>query len=81
MKKSIKINNLKDPLAGDLSGVLGTLQFKKARFSVAAKDTTITLRMPASLVDSAKALAKHKGVKYQHMMRDAIVDFVVHEGS
>ena len=77
--KPIKLD-AKDPLAGDLSGVLGKLEFQKARFLVAAKDTTVTLRMPASLMQSAQKLAKRRGVKYQRLMRDAIVDYVVHEG-
>jgi predicted DNA binding CopG/RHH family protein len=69
-----------DPLAGDLSELLRSAGWKKTRFIFAPKDTTVTLRLPASLVNGAKKVAKRKGVKYQAMMREAIADFLVKEG-
>lgn len=70
-----------DPLAGDLSDFVANAKWQKVHFTFAPKDTTVTLRLPATLVDSAKKVAKRKGVKYQSMLREAIADFVVREGS
>lgn len=69
-----------DPLAGDLSDVIGNAQWRKVRFIFVPKDKTLTLRMPAVMVESAKKLAKRKGVKYQALMREAIADYLVKEG-
>ena len=66
-----------DPLAGDLSGYLSTLKWQKAKFIFAPKDTTVTIRVPKSLVETAKKVAKKKGIKYHRLMRDAIVSYVM----
>ena len=66
-----------DPLAGNLAGYLSQLKWRKVKFTFAAKDTTVTLRVPKALVATAKQIAKKRGIKYQSMMRDAIVNCVV----
>jgi len=66
-----------DPLAGDLSDLIGQLKWRKARFIFAAKDATVSIRIPKTFVDLAKKVADKKGIKYHKMMRDAIVDYVV----
>ncbi len=75
MKKGRK-SNQDDPLAEDLTGYLSTLEFKRAKVEMARKDTTVTLRVPSELVVTAKKVAKKHGVKYQTMMRQAIVEYV-----
>jgi predicted DNA binding CopG/RHH family protein len=81
MKEYIKNpSKANDPLAGDMSDFISKAKWQQARFTFAAKDTTVTLRIPQALVDSAKKIAKKKHIKYQRMMRDAIVDYVVKAG-
>lgn len=71
-----------DPLAGDLSDFIAANRhkFKRLKFVFAPKDTTVTIRMPEAMVESAKKVAKRKGVKYQALLRDAIAGFLVKEG-
>jgi len=69
-----------DPLAEDRSEDIRGMKFQKVRFVFAPKDTTVTLRMPQSMVTSAKKVARKKGLKYQALMRDAIAGFLVAEG-
>lgn len=66
-----------DPLAGDLSEIIGKAKWKKVRFVLAPKDTTVTLRMSKDMVETAKKLAKKRGVKYHRLMRDAIANFLI----
>lgn len=78
MKNVIKNPGKKDdPLDGDLSGLIGKAQWRKVRFILAPKDTTVTLRMSKNMVDTAKKVAKKKGVKYHRLMRDAIASYLV----
>jgi predicted DNA binding CopG/RHH family protein len=77
MKKAKATELDDDPLAGDLSEYLGTLKWRRVRFVLAPKNSTVTLRIPSSLLELAKKVAKKKGIKYHRMMRDAIVDYVV----
>lgn len=79
MKTKAK-RTLEDPLAGDLSGLLATLKFRPAVIELERKDTSITLRLPASLVASAKALAQRQGVRYQGLMRNFIAEGVARGG-
>lgn len=65
-----------DPLAGDMSVFLGKGGFKSLHFEKEPKDTTVTLRVPSSLITTAKRVAKKKHMKYQRMMREAIVEYV-----
>ena len=74
--KTTSKRTAEDPLAGDLSGFLATLKFRPTSIELEKKDTSITLRLPASLVASAKALAKRQGVRYQGLMRSFIADGV-----
>lgn len=80
MRKTPVLKKADDPLAGDMSDFITAAKLRKVHFTFSPKDTTVTLRLPATLVDSAKKVAKRKGVKYQAMLREAIADFVVREG-
>lgn len=66
-----------DPLAGDISEILGTAKLSRLNLIYAPKDTTVTLRIPRAVLDAAKKVAKKRGIKYHRMMRDAIVNLVV----
>ena len=66
-----------DPLAGDLSQFIGKANWRKVRFLMAPKDTTVTIRINKGVVDLAKKVAKHEGVKYHRLMRNAITSYVV----
>jgi predicted DNA binding CopG/RHH family protein len=66
-----------DPLAGDMSDFISKAKWRKTRFIFAAKNATVTIRIPKTFVDLAKKVANKKGIKYHKMMRDAIVDYVV----
>lgn len=66
-----------DPLAGDLSEFIGKAKWRKVRFVLAPKDTTVTLRMSKDMVETAKRVAKKRGVKYHRLMRDAIAHYLV----
>jgi predicted DNA binding CopG/RHH family protein len=69
-----------DPLAGDLSDLLGKAKFRRLRLTFLPKDVMISLRLPQGLLDDAKKLAKRKGMKYQALVREALADYVVREG-
>ena len=73
-KKTLKHED--DPLAGDMTEFIQSAHFKRALFEMRPKDTTMTLRMPRSLVLTAKRVAKKRGIKYQRMIRQAIVEYV-----
>ena len=75
--KNKKLEKIDDPLAEDWSGYIGTLKFRKASFIFAPKNTTVTLRVPEALLAVAKRVAKRKGIKYQRIMREAIIDYLV----
>ena len=49
---------------------------KKIRFEIARKDTSISLRLPASLHAAIKARAVRANVPMQRLIRAAIEDFV-----
>lgn len=66
-----------DPLAGDLSELIGKAQWRKVRFVLAPKDTTVTIRMSKGMLDTAKKVAKKRGIKYHRLMRDAIANYLV----
>lgn len=77
MKKYIKNPPKKDdPLAGDLSDFIGKAKWRKLRLVFTPKDTKVTLRLTKGMVDTAKKVAKKKGIKYQRLMRDAIADYL-----
>jgi predicted DNA binding CopG/RHH family protein len=66
-----------DPLDRDMSDFVSKAKWRRVRFVFAPKDSTVTIRIPRTVVDLAKQVAKKKGIKYHKMMRDAIVDYVV----
>ena len=49
---------------------------KKIRFEIARKDTSISLRLPASLHAAIKARAVRANIPMQRLIRAAIEDFV-----
>lgn len=65
-----------DPLAEDFTDLIKAGGFKPLVLDKTPKDTTVTLRVPASLITTAKRVAKKRGIKYQKMMRQAIMEFV-----
>lgn len=77
MPRQIKVDPDDDPLAGDLSDLIGKLKWRKMSVVFAPKDTTVTIRMPKDMVELAKKTAKKKGVKYHRLMRDAIVSYLL----
>jgi predicted DNA binding CopG/RHH family protein len=83
MKKQIKARSAMavcaedDPLAGDLTGYLSTLNWSKTPFVLAPNDTTVTIRVPKGLVAAVKKAAAKRGVKYHRWMRDAILKEVL----
>jgi predicted DNA binding CopG/RHH family protein len=67
----------KDPLAGDLAEFIGKANWRKVRFVMAPKNTTVTIRINKGVVDLAKKVAKQEGVKYHRLMRNAITSYVI----
>ena len=65
-----------DFLEQDLSEYMGDPRFKRVTFEFAAKDTSVTMRMPEALVKSVKTFAKKKHVPYQRVIRMAIEQFM-----
>ncbi|CAK0761247.1 Predicted DNA binding protein, CopG/RHH family [Gammaproteobacteria bacterium] len=43
--------------------------FKPVRFEFTPKDATLTMRLPASLLDAVKLKAKSKGIPYTRYVR------------
>ncbi len=66
-----------DPLAGDLSAFIGKANWRKVRFLMAPKDTTVTIRINKGVVDLAKKVAKQEGIRYHRLMRNAITNYVI----
>jgi predicted DNA binding CopG/RHH family protein len=50
----------------DLSG------FKRTHFEFEKKSSTVTLRVPARLLDAVKARAKERQIPYQRLIREAM---------
>lgn len=79
MRKSARKDD--DPLAEDRSADIATLQFQRLDLHFVPKDATMTIRLPQSVIAGAKKVAKRRKVKYQALLREAIVDFLVKEGA
>ncbi len=77
--KKRKTDN-EDPLDRDMSFVFDDpAKWKKFRelFQFIPKDKTITLRMSADLLGRYKKLAKEKDTKYQKLIREALIEYLV----
>src|SRR5438445_9250978 len=70
----------KDPLARDMSFVFDSPQ-KWVKVSELLKhmpkDKTITLRISSDLLDQYKGLAQKKDMKYQKLIREALVEYLM----
>jgi predicted DNA binding CopG/RHH family protein len=70
-----------DPLDQDLSDVLATAKFMPARFHFIAKDRTMTMRLPSSMVEALKAMAAREKMPYQALIRQYLADRLILEAS
>ena len=73
-----------DPLDRDMSFVFDQPEkWKEFRelFQFAPKDKTITLRMSADLLDRYKKLAKERDTKYQKLIREALLEYLLKKAS
>lgn len=73
-----------DPLDRDMSFVFDDptkwRQFSEL-FQFAPKDKTITLRMSADLLSRYKQLAREQNTKYQKLIREALLEFLLKKAS
>lgn len=73
-----------DPLERDMSFVFDDpakwKQFSEL-FQFARKDKTITLRMSADLLNRCKKLAKAMDTKYQKLIREALLEYLLKKAS
>jgi predicted DNA binding CopG/RHH family protein len=73
-----------DPLDRDMSFVFDDpakwKQFSEL-FQFAPKDKTITLRMSADLLNRYKKLAKDMDTKYQKLIREALLEYLLKKAS
>lgn len=81
-QKAVSKNIEIDPLDGDLSEVIKNAEWKK--FSdyfqfVKKKDKTITLRVSDDVLQKFKKLAKKKDTKYQKLVYEAMVQYIIRE--
>lgn len=76
--------DVQDPLERDMSFVFDDptkwKQFSEL-FQFAPKDKTITLRMSADLLSRYKKLAKEENTKYQKLIREALLEFLLKKAS
>jgi predicted DNA binding CopG/RHH family protein len=70
-----------DPLAGDLSHLIREVDWKKFSdyFQFVKKDKTITLRVSDDVLKKFKKLAKEKNTKYQKLVYEAMVLYLIRE--
>jgi predicted DNA binding CopG/RHH family protein len=85
-KKKIpsKKRRAEDPLDRDMSFIFNDpTKWKKFSelFQFVPKDKTITLRMSADLLNRYKKLAKERATKYQKLIREALIEYLVKKAS
>ena len=77
-------SNNQDPLDRDMSFVFDDptkwKQFSEL-FQFAPKDKTITLRMSADLLNRYKELADKMDTKYQKLIREALLEYLLKKAS
>jgi|JI61114BRNA_FD_contig_21_8291579_length_596_multi_7_in_0_out_0_2 predicted DNA binding CopG/RHH family protein len=77
-------SNNQDPLERDMSFVFDDptkwKQFSEL-FQFAPKDKTITLRMSADLLNRYKELADKMDTKYQKLIREALLEYLLKKAS
>ncbi len=77
-------SNNQDPLERDMSFVFNDptkwKQFSEL-FQFAPKDKTITLRMSADLLNRYKELADKMDTKYQKLIREALLEYLLKKAS
>jgi len=78
--QSLKRKTESDPLDRDMSFVFEDPKKWKNfsdLFQFVPKDKTITLRMSTDLLNRYKKLAKDKDTKYQKLIREALIEYLV----
>ena len=80
-QKAVSKNKEIDPLEGDLSEVIKNAEWKKFSdyFHIVKKDKTITLRVSDDVLQKFKKLAKKKDTKYQKLVYEAMVQYIIRE--
>lgn len=76
MKKLKTDKEAENYLDQDLSSVLDTKKFKKIKFELKPKDTSITIRLPEELKLAFQKKAKKEGLSYQKLMREALEKYI-----
>lgn len=61
-----------DPLARDLSDLLGKGEWQRVKFELRPKNRTVTIRMSEELLEAVKERAKESGLDYQKFIRIAL---------
>jgi predicted DNA binding CopG/RHH family protein len=81
MTKRKTKSDIDDPLSGDLSGFIRNADWKNFSdyFQLIKKDKTITLRVSEDLLKKFKKLAKKKDTKYQKLVYEAMVQYIIRE--
>ncbi len=82
--KKRKTERAKDPLNREMSFVFdNTAKWKSFSdlIQFVPKDKTITLRMSTDLINRYKKLAKKKDMKYQKLIREALIEYLIKEAS
>lgn len=80
MKKFKTDKEAEDYLEQDLSSIIGSKDFKKIKFELKPKNSSITLRLPEELKSAFKEKAKREGLSYQKLMREALENYIKEAG-
>jgi predicted DNA binding CopG/RHH family protein len=64
----------------DLSDYIVAESMVPARFEFERKTKSLTMRIPASLLDAVKARAARQGIPYQRLIRQALERVVAERG-
>lgn len=82
-RRKLKVLNLEDedPLAEDLSHLIREVDWKKFSdyFQFVRKDKTITLRVSEDILKKFKQLAKEKNTKYQKLIYEAMIQYIIRQ--
>ena len=76
MKKFKTDKEAEEFLDKDLSSIIGSKGFKKIKFELKPKNSSITIRVPEELKEAFKERAKKEGLSYQKLMREALENYI-----